>query len=501
MKNLSSGTKTSPLLPVENTAQSLRAGTGKNSITVDSELIHDSLYAKALVLENEKTRIAIITLDVVAIGTIGDISDEFLMNVKQRLKDELKIGNVLINASHNHLDGFLHGKKIIVEDVEDKTIMAVKKALMNMQAVKIGAGKGFENRFAMNRRVKLKNGDVFTIRHANPNMPDDDINSIGDIDPEIGILKIERLDGTPKALLYNYACHPYTGVPGKDITAEFPGFASAIIEEQLGHDAMAFYLQGAAGDITEVLYKDVNNIRDCEPFGQMLALSTLKSLKGITASETNQISVIAETVKFPLRTDIPDRLKILDETEKKLLSSLRSTTLNLKTFLPLHIKYNLSPDFPSYYAYRYLLEEKEGQDGLKKLDEANRKDMNKYLSNILAMENLAQIVEDREMLKRKQGEIDEFGGHFVSAEILGVRIGDFIVVTIPAEAFARIGLNIKAGSPYENTFLAGYTNGYLHYAPTSESYKEGGYEIMNCILAPQWQEIYEEKIKEIIKKL
>lgn len=508
MKNLSpdkkktSATKATSLLPAcGTTAQSLRAGTGENSITDGSELINDALYVKALVIENQKIKIAIITLDVVAIGTIGDIRNDFLSNIRRRLRDELKINNVLINASHNHLDGFLHGEKIIATDVEDKTIMAVKKALMNMEAVKIGAGKGFENRFAMNRRVKLKNGEVFTIRHANPNMPDDDINSIGDIDPEIGILKIERLDGTPKALLYNYACHPYTGVPGKRITAEFPGFASAIIEEQLGHDAMAFFLQGAAGDISEVLYKDVNNVRDCEPFGQMLALSTLKALKGITASETNQISVIAETVKFPLRTDIPDRLKILDETEKKLLSSLRSTTLNLKTFLPLYIKYNLSPDFPSYYAYRYLFEEKEGLNGLKKLDEANRKDMNKYLSNVLAMENLAQIVEDREMLKRKQYEIDEFGGEFVSAEILGVRIGDFVVVTLPVEAFARIGLNIKAGSPYENTFLAGYTNGYFHYAPTSESYKEGGYEIMNCILAPQWQEIYEEKIKEIIKKL
>lgn len=509
MKNLSSDTKikaseikVASLLLTEGTAeQSLRAGTGENSITTDSELIHDSLYVKALVIENKKTKIAIITLDVVAIGTIGDIPDEFLKNIRRRLKNELKINNVLINASHNHQDGFLNGGKIIAEDIEGKTIMAVKKALMSMESVKVGAGKGFENRFAMNRRIKLINGDVFTIRHANPNMPDDDIGSIGNIDPEIGILKIERLDGTPKALIYNYACHPYTGVPDKGVTSEFPGFASRIIEEQLGHSVMAFFLQGAAGDITEVLYKDVNNVRDCEPFGQMLALSTLKALKGITASETNQISFIAETVKFPLRTDIPDRLKILDETEEKFLSSLRSTSLNLKAFLPLYVKYNLSPGFPSYYAYRYMLEEKEGLKGLKKMDEANRKDMNKYLSNIRAMENLAQIVEDKEMLKRKQSEINGFGGTFVSAEILGIRIGDFVVVTLPAEAFARIGLNIKVDSPYENTFIAGYTNGYLHYAPTSESYKEGGYEIMNCILAPQWQEIYEKKIKEIIKKL
>lgn len=482
-------------------AQSLLAGTGKGNITADSGEVHDSLYVKALVIENKKIRIAIITLDVIAIGTIGDIPDEFLMNTRRRLKNELKIDHVLVNASHNHLDGFLNGGKKIAEDVEGRTIIAVKKALMNMEPVKVGAGKGFENRFAMNRRIKLKNGEVFTIRHANPNMPDDEIAQVGEFDPEIGILKIDRLNGTPKALVYNYACHPYTGVPDKGVTAEFPGFASGIIEEQLGHGAMAFFLQGAAGDITEVLYKDMNNPRDSEPFGQMLALSTLKAIRKITAMKTNHLSVISETVNLPLRTDIPDWLRLLEKAETKLLDSLRFTNLNLKAFIPLYIKYNISPDYPSYYAYRYLQEDKTGLDGLKKMDEENQKDMDKYLNNIHVMEKLAQIQVNKEMLKQKQDEINKSGGKFISTEIMGVRIGDFVIVTLPAEAFVQVGLTIKANSPYENTVFAGYTNGYLHYAPTAQSYQEGGYEIMNCILAPQWYEIFENKVREIIKRL
>jgi hypothetical protein len=62
----------------------------------------------------------------------------------------------------------------------------------------------------------------------------------------------------------------------------------------------------------------------------------------------------------------------------------------------------------------------------------------------------------------------------VKAEIMGICIGDFVIVTLPAEAFARIGLNIKETSPYKNTFLASYSNGYLHYAPTADAYKEWG---------------------------
>ena len=64
--------------------------------------------------------------------------------------------------------------------------------------------------------------------------------------------------------------------------------------------------------------------------------------------------------------------------------------------------------------------------------------------------------------------------------------------------FVRI---FKKISPYEYTFVAGYSNGYIHYAPTAEQFKGGAYEDVNCLLAPQWQKLYEEKVFEILKKL
>jgi len=56
-------------------------------------------------------------------------------------------------------------------------------------------------------------------------------------------------------------------------------------------------------------------------------------------------------------------------------------------------------------------------------------------------------------------------------------------------------------SPYEFTFVAGYSDGYIHYAPTAEQFKGEAYEDTNCLLAPEWQMIYEEKVLEILKKL
>lgn len=482
-------------------AQSLKAGTGKRNITADCGNVNDSLFVKTLVLKSKTTNLAIITLDVVAIGRIGDVPDDYLDNIRRKLQRDFDIDHLLVNASHNHLDGFLNGGGKLVRNLEEKTIQAVGIALRNLESVKVGAGSGFENRISMNRRIKLNDGSVYTIRHANPNMPDDQVVGVGEIDPEIGILRIDRLDGTSKAVLYNFACHPYTGVPNKGVTAEFPGFASEVIEENLGDGSMAFFLQGAAGDITEILYKNVNDVRNCELFGQMLGESTLKGFREIETAKTNRFKVITKTIELPLRQDISTHITTLEQQEKQLLESLRSTSLNMKSFIPLYIKYALSPEYPSYYSYRYIHENKEGKEGLMEMDSENRRNLDKYLQNMRAMDKLAQIQENKAFLLKKQGEIENFKKSTISTEIEGIRIGDFVIVTFPGEPFAQVGLNIKEKSPDTYTFMAGFSNGYMHYAPTSDSYVEWGYEVMNCIFAPEWQSIFEQEIIHIIKQL
>ena len=245
----------------------------------------------------------------------------------------------------------------------------------------------------------------------------------------------------------------------------------------------------------------MNDYRDCEPFGRMLGASTLKGFRKIETSKTSLFSVISKKIELPLRQDISQHIKNLENQERVLLASLRSTSLNMKTFIPLYIKYALSPNYSSYYSYRYLQEEKEGIEGLTTVDIENRANIDKYIQNLHAMDKLAQIQENKTFLKIKQGELEKTNKKTISTEIEGIRIGDFVLVTFPGEPFAEIGLNIKEKSPYPNTFLAGYSNGYIHYAPPTDLYKEWGYEVMNCILAPEWQAIYEHEIHKIIEKL
>ena len=48
---------------------------------------------------------------------------------------------------------------------------------------------------------------------------------------------------------------------------DITGFASRVIEDVLGDGAVALFLQGCAGDVNPVLYKDVNHPRDANPWG------------------------------------------------------------------------------------------------------------------------------------------------------------------------------------------------------------------------------------------
>ena len=486
----------------------LRAGVAKAEITTTAKgaVVCDPLYAKVLVLEDGQTRVAIIAMDTTAIGgrqisdnILVDGGEEFLPRLRSRLETELGIpgAHVLVNASHTHPPGRL----LCDDDAQLKrTFAAVQQAVANLTEVRIGAGSGRENRITINRDLRLKDGRDWTIRHSHPCPPDEDVAELGPIDPEIGILRIDRLDGRPLALVYNFACHPLFGDINGSITANFPGVASRLIEETVGDGAMAMFLQGAGGNIADILFKDFSRPRDVGPMGTALALSTLAGWRTIQTGDA-KLKVITETIELPRRTDIPKRLAGLRQEQEKLLKSLMGTTLNFRNFLPLYLQSALNPDFPADYSYRYLHDNQIGSNEHVAMDAWNRKRVDKYLQNIRAMERLAVIQEDLMTLEKHQALNAASDSATIPAEIQGIRIGDCVLITSPAELLVEIGLNLKRASPFPHTLVAPFSNGYMHYGAPADAYDRGGYEVTECLLAPEWQALYEQKAAEIMRKL
>lgn len=478
-------------------AAHLSAGVAKVDITnYEAGPVNDPLYVKALVIKDETTTAVIITVDAVAIGEIGHIKNDYLPNVRTRLEKELRIptGNVLINASHCH--------GVVCADVDQRTVQAVQMAAENVVPVKVGAGVGQEDRIMENRRLKLKNGKEVDIRRAYSLPPDDEIAGVGPIDPEIGLVRFDRLNGQTLAVIYNFACHPIQGVPSGGNTADYTAFSSRVLEDHFGHGALALFLQGCGGDINPAMYKKVDVPRDAEPLGNMLGLSAMRALNGIQCREEAPFQIIHETLALP-RADLAERIGSLQVEQRNLAQSLRGTDLNLKSFLQLATKYNLSGEFPSYSSQRYLHDKMLGRDELPKLDAQNRKHLEAYLHNVHTMEQLTRVQTNLELLKMHQAQNIAAGKRTIDVELLGLRIGDFRLVTFPGELTVQIGLNIKQKSPHALTFVAGYTNGYIYYAPTDEQLQNvgGAQEDSDCILAPGWQGLFEEKVADMLRRL
>ncbi|MCA9041261.1 MAG: hypothetical protein KDA65_12985 [Planctomycetaceae bacterium] len=475
----------------------LWAGAAKVDITErDSGPVNDPMYARALVITDKQTTLVICSLDVVAIGEIGHIKDDFLGKVRGQIKADLQIPetNIMINASHCH--------GIPVKETDERTIQAIKEAAANLVPVQVGAGTGKEDRVQENRRLKMKDGTEIDVRHAYALPPDQEVAEVGPIDPEIGILRLDDQQGKPVAVLYNFACHPIQGAASGGNTADVTGFSSKVIEDNLGENTVALFVQGCGGDINPVFYKDVDHPRDAEPLGNMLGLSTLEGVRKITTTSDGRLKVINEKLKLP-RADLAERIAQLESEQTRLVNSLNGTSLNLKTYLPLVVKYNLNSDFPSYYSHRYLYEEEQGRNQMTQMDKINRGNMERYTENILIMEKLTRLNANLRLLKKHQAQNVAAGSRTVEVELVGFRVGNFLMTTFPGELTVRIGLNIKKEAPEEHSFVAGYTNGYIYYAPTDEQLLNvgGAQEDSDSILAPGWQKIYENKAVEILKGL
>jgi hypothetical protein len=411
--------------------------------------------------------------------------------------------SVLINTSHNHRAS---GQE--AQDMVARIVGAVKRASQNMTPSRIGVGVGREERITMNRRLPMKDGTQWTIRRSTPSPADAEVAGLGPFDPQIGLLRVDTLDGKPLALVYNFAGHPYAGVPGGGATADYPGFASRVIESAWP-GAVALFVQGAAGDITPVSFKNLEVPQPTEALGKRLGLSALEAAQGISTNVQASIRVLRETVEFPRRTDVAERIKALLAEQDKILQFYTAAgpgvggnglAVNFKTFLPLYLNQALDPQHPSDASYVYQQEELTGQKGLQRLDAENKQRIEIYRQCIDKMDRLITI---RTNLRLLQEHLDKPQSGPLTAEVQAMKIGDFVLVTFPGEPFIEVALRIKERSPFPKTFVAGYTNGEIsgHYAPTADAYDKQAYEDSCTDLAPQWQEMYERKALDMIRRL
>ena len=266
---------------------------------------------------SDSTTAVIVTVDAVAIGEIGSIGNDYLPKVRARIEKELGIAttNVLINASHCH--------GIVCADVDERTVQAVREAAQNMVPVKVGVGVGHEDRIMENRRLKLKNGREADVRHAYSLPPDEEVAEVGPIDPQIGVLRLDRKDGRTLAVVYNFACHPIQGVPSGGNTADITGFAST---GDRGQPERRHHRPVPAGLRRRHQPGPLQGRRPSaqrRAAGQHAGPEHPAGLEeGADAGTTAALTVLNETLELP-RADAAERIAALEAEQNRLLQSLQ----------------------------------------------------------------------------------------------------------------------------------------------------------------------------------
>src|ERR1039458_144190 len=207
----------------------------------------DPLYARVLVLEagpeSAPRRLALVTLDLGRSFGPGSLA-----RLREAAKRSSGISCLLVAASHTHSapvirDEYRDAPPAWERAALDKIGRAIAEAAGALQPARIGVGMGAV--YIGHNRLRVNPDGTVSWFERNPTrIP------TAPVDPTVTVLRIDRADGTPLAVLTNYACHPVVfGADNLRYSADFPGVMNRLVEQELGGRVQSFFLQGAPGDI------------------------------------------------------------------------------------------------------------------------------------------------------------------------------------------------------------------------------------------------------------
>jgi len=291
----------------------ITAGVGEDNMAdylrlVPARGIGNELYAKALVLDDGAERVGIVTADIIS------FPDGLVKEMRDRIEALTGIGgkNVLFSASHTHSSPAVNEWDRPAADyltaLSKKVAGAVYMADRNKREALIGFDVG-EARVTVNRWQKTPTGVQW-----GPN-PD------GPVDPAVGVVRVDGLDGKPIAILVNYASHPT--ILGSDsllYSGDYASYVQSVIEKVYDGQVMALFSTGAGGDIKIALLDEdgthfrYGDLEDCRRVGTLIAAEAIKVAEGIKTQPVEAVSARMMEVTLPLcalpsADDVRDFLK------------------------------------------------------------------------------------------------------------------------------------------------------------------------------------------------
>ena len=266
--------------------------------------VHDDLYAHAVVLSAGDTSAAVVVCDL--IGLNRDLTLEAREIIEQHTG--IPPSRVMVTCTHTHTgpvtskraSRIMSADPAYLDVLTRKIADSVRLAYMRRQPATVEVGRGRAEGMAFNRRFWMKDGTLRT----NPYSQVAEIDRpAGPIDPEVGILLARATDGSPIAVVSNYALHA-DEVGGTAICADYQGVQARVLKRVLGEGCVVLCPNGCCGDIN---HYDVSKpppqkgFRVAERSGMVLAGEVIKRLTDLAEAQGSGLFAGSQVLDIPLR--------------------------------------------------------------------------------------------------------------------------------------------------------------------------------------------------------
>ena len=380
--------------------------------------VRDPLHARALVLDDGATRLAIVVVDTLLMPR--DLVDKAKGMAAEATG--IPADRMLVAATHTHCAPSVVGALGTGVDEDYASLLpgwiaqAIQSAAENLAPARVGWNVASAPDHTNCRRWILRPDrigmDPFggrTVRammHPGYQNPDY-VGPSGPDDPGLSVLSVQSPAGRPVALLANYSMHYYGAAP---ISADYYGRFCQEIAERIGADKLdppfvGIMSQGTSGDLHWMDYSRPAKPRSIDKYAQEMADMAHEAYTKIDYHDWVPLAMAETTLTLKRRT--PDEARLA--WAKKMIAEMKGEK---------------PKDRPQVYAWEqvYLHE-----DPVREL------------------------------------------------KLQAVRVGELGMAAIPSEVYGITGLKIKAQSPLQPTFNFELANGAEGYIPPPEQHFLGGY--------------------------
>ena len=221
-----------------------------------NEGMTDPLQSHALVVESGGARIAIVGVDL--IGLPKALSDEIIAEAAGRTG--IPADAFIIACSHTHSGPYtaegLYSSQVTdaeyLSSLPDRIAASVEQAAGRVEPATMHIGRALVHHGLHNRRVICPDGKVLnTWMPAALNDLDvipQVLGTAGPVDPELWVVRFDRLDGSSLGVFYNFSLHT-NSKSGRTWSADYPCVVAELMREEYGPDVISVYTPGACADI------------------------------------------------------------------------------------------------------------------------------------------------------------------------------------------------------------------------------------------------------------